>query len=112
VTLTHAQRRVRRAEIAQLVADGLPIADAANQFGVSIETVRRACQEHGVAHRNVRIQASSMRVLAELLNTRSSTDEIGDRLGFSRQWVQHILRAAREAGIRFPLRDRAARRRA
>lgn len=53
MTLTHAQRRARRAEIAECVRNGMQACEVARQFGVSVHTVDNACRELGMTRTNV-----------------------------------------------------------
>lgn len=112
MTLTHPQRRARRTEIAHLVAGGLPVAEAAQQFGVTITTVQNACSEHGVRIRSGRPRrksgARTFDLLADLLSTDDSLRVIAERRRVSKQWVSDILARARAAGIHMPHRRKGA----
>mgnify|MGYP001171454228 CR=1 FL=1 len=110
MTLTHAQRRARRAEMAQLVGDGLSLTDAAKQFGVCERTVRDACLQHGIRSlRGPSPRGRTLLILAELLNTSAPFDFVARKHGVARATVKAIFPRAVDAGIRFPLRDRARR---
>ena len=108
MTLTHSQRRARRAEIAELVRGGMPTSEAANQFGMHTSSVIGACREHGVSLRlgrpSGRAKANTFEILADLLQSDASVRAIATARGVSYQWVFDILNRARRAGVRFPKR--------
>lgn len=109
MTITHAQRRARRTEIAHAVNNGLPLHEAATQFGVTDATVRASCREHGfsTAAKGAAFSATTWSVLSSLLNTRDTMVDIAKRHGVSRQRVHQLMQKAIGAGIRMPGRRSA-----
>lgn len=151
MTLTHAQRRARRAEIAECVRNGMHPLDAARQFGVSTNTVNTAIHEHsgggraalsraqrrlrreqiaqriragatlqdvsaefGVSLSTARkcsgktmrpITSRSLTLIADLINTAEPAKSLAVKHECSDVWVYKLLKRARQAGIRFPLRS-------
>lgn len=110
MTLSHAQRRLRRIEMATLVRDGMTVQEVVRQFGVTICTVRCACRELGVVavgRKGPLPQSGTWAVLAALLNTSAPMAFIAEKHGMSRQQVRGIFDRAAEAGVRFPKRKPA-----
>ncbi len=110
MTLTHAQRRMRRREMATLVEDGMPIPEVVRQFGVCSVTVRAACAEYGVTpvgRKGPMPKNRTWEAVAELQNTSAPVAFIAKKLGMNRQQVQGIFERAAEAGVRFPKRKPA-----
>lgn len=100
--LSHPERRQRRLKMAEHAAEyGVP--EAAREFGVTTHTVHQALKEFGLVGLAHYIEAAgagcTFFVLAELINTNDTCQEIGDRHGVSRQRVQQVAARAREAGI-------------
>lgn len=101
------EQKVERKEMAASVNKGLSVRDVANQYGVPTSIVYGACGTYGVQNtRRGNLTVSTYEILAELINTNKTLDQIGEEHHVSHQWVTQILRKARQAGIRFPLRRR------
>lgn len=108
MTLTHAQRRARRAEIAECVRGGITATDAAKQFCVTIHTVVNACREHGVravVERRLPLHVKTWDILADLLNTRLPEGEIAKKRRVTRQWVAQVRAHAERSGVVVPKRE-------
>lgn len=105
--MTHEERRLRRAEMAEMVRSGAKFGEVASRFGCSRATVGDACCENDVLPAQGRsngLSRSTYHVLAALQNTDESTRSIADRFRISQQRVHEILTVARNAGIKFPNR--------
>ncbi len=110
MTLSHAQRRMRRREMATLVGEGMTIPEIVKQFGVGAATVRAACHEHAVVvvgRKGPLPKSGTWAVLAALLNTSAPVDIIAKKHGMGRQQVQGIFERAAAAGVLFPKRKPA-----
>jgi transposase len=100
--LTHPERAARRAALAADVARGEDVGEVARRHGVSLATVRTSCLAAHVvpgALPSTKVRAAtSFQILAALLRGERMVD-IADHFGVSKQRVEQIQRAAREAGI-------------
>lgn len=95
-TAEHAYQR--RREIADLVAAGSTIDQAAARFHVSQSQVYNACREHGVkAGQNV--AGRTLRIIADLLHTDLTKVAIAHKHGISDRRVSVIAAQAVAAGI-------------
>lgn len=103
--MTHDERRRRRAAIAAAAkADG-PVA-AALRFGVTPETVRTACREHGVGMtRAAPSSVSTYEIIGALISTDTPIAAVAAARGLSKQRVHQIYQKCLAAGI--PVRTRA-----
>lgn len=89
--------------MARLVCDGQKIQEVADSFGVSHETVRRACRENNVALRSHRLlKIKSLEVLADMLHTKLTDKEISAKRGLSVSAIQTLRGRAKASGIQFP----------
>ena len=108
--MTHEQRYIRRVRIREMVAAGTPVAEVADHFGVSTHMVCGECKRAGVPYDRPKppppqVRPSSYAVLADLINTDMTLEQIGEARGISRQRVGQIAQLARGAGIEFRYRD-------
>lgn len=90
----------RRAAIAQAVRNGMTVHQAASHYGVGMTTAYNALKEHSVVVDGRSCTKGTYEILADLLNTFDTLEEIGKRHGKSMQRVLQILNRAREAGIK------------
>lgn len=103
--MTHVERAQRRRLVATYVetngADNAAVSKAAISFGLGLETVRKCCREFRVVVRNSRhdIHNSTLKIIADLINTRATQVELAKRYGVSHQWVSDIYTRAKAAGI-------------
>ena len=98
MALNHKQRHSRRREIAGFVRQGSDASMAARKFGVTIQTVRAACREHGVESPVGRKPTRVYEVIAGLQQGGTVTD-VAERLGVSRQRVSFVRKACLEYGV-------------
>ena len=106
-TLTHEGRRKRRKSILAVVKNGMPKAQAAVEFGVSLSTIIQACRGHKYPNPAVDYAdptPSGYRVIALLQNTNLGVQEIAKKTKRSRQRVYQIWDKCKKAGIKFPKR--------
>jgi len=108
----HAARRLRREKVAQYVrrAGGAREAldAAAEKFGVTVNTVRTACREHGVAYVAAvshESPASTYKIIAALFTT-ARMDDIAAKHRVSKAFVSQVYARCRKAGIPVPERKR------
>jgi hypothetical protein len=106
--LSHEERAARRKEVAEFVRSYNHehgkggVRAAAKKFGLSLFTIQRACEEHGVPFQSVGPggvpKVNSYKVLARLIAGESQADIARD-LGAHRQSISQIAVHAREAGV-------------
>ncbi len=108
--MTRDQSRARRRDIAQVVADGASVREAAAQFGVSGRTVAHALREFGVAdqrNRNGGVERfTAYDVIAALFDGARGIHRIARDLGISHQRVAEVYRRCVRAGIPVPRRPK------
>jgi transposase len=105
--MTHQERTSRRRRMADLVHNGLTLGEVAGQFGVSMTMVRMAYEEFhpGEKAKKGRPRASStVRILALLIKTPLTLQEIADRVGVKYQRVQELQMELQGVGL---VRDNA-----
>lgn len=101
ITITrtsHAERRVRRQQIAEYVRSGHTLSQAARQFGVGLFSARLAAREHDVVA-TPRAQSSTMSILAALFARGMTRAAAAAECGVSRQYVSQIYAQAVAAGF-------------
>lgn len=110
--MTHRDARERRRRMAVAVSSGREVAEVAEAFEVSAETVRAACVECGVpvprqpctSVRGEVARPRTLAIIADLLNTGDACAAIAERHGVTRAWVSGLANRCIEAGI--PVRPR------
>lgn len=100
--MTHGKRAERRAEIARLVAGGATPAAVAVGMGVSVDTVHKACDEHGVCRVNRERRECRIKLAAALDLLRAGTHGLRDAAGATGVSYWSLSTAAKNAGIRPP----------
>ena len=101
--------RKRREQIAAMVASGATPGDAAQFFGVCLQTVRNGCQVQGVKiPRKTYILGSTTRnydrvfaIAGKIAHTHESYANIAETTGGTKQLVSLIARAMHRAGFTF-----------
>ena len=104
--MTHEQRAKRRAKIAAYCRRH-SVGSAAREFAVSTNTVRDACEEHGVdpiTDAPVSVRDRPLRVIAALVTGRASYASVAKRVGVTRQAVADLASRCDAAGI--PIKPR------
>jgi transposase len=104
--LTHEERKKRRKEIASYVASGKTGDQAAARFRVSLETVAKACKEHGVqllrkgqGHRTA-AKASGYSIVARIVEFPNMAEQqIAEEFGVSRQYINIVRTKAAKDGL-------------
>lgn len=102
--LSQKQRTKRRERIAKH-ASKHGVTSTAAKFEVSPTTVRVACAEHEIEPKRA-VPEVSYALLARLINTADSFQEIADDYGIRRQAVSKIATKCRAAGIELQPRKR------
>lgn len=97
VKMNRAQREKRRRDIAAFVRRGNTYAIAAYAYGVSVSTVKKACQEEGVEQK-LRMSSNTFAILKALLDGTSQA-EVARHTGLTRSRISAIAAQAREAGF-------------
>jgi len=107
--LSHAARHARRMQIAEAMLQGRPPGDVAAEFGISMVTVKQACQEHAVKwprpQRSDRLYPTpqpSTWAIAKALLEGERIKPLADRFGVTLQRVSLIRTAMVNAGFTFP----------
>lgn len=107
-SLTHAERRLRREEIAAFIRNGSTVDDACEHYNVSANTVHTACRHHGVIPPPLSASSSKVsgfKVLSEVIKAtklglkEASYAEVASYLGVSRQYVSQCIKRANESGL-------------
>ncbi len=106
--MTHPERAARREAMAAAVRSGEDPGDVCVRFHCGMTTLRRACEAAGItlgsgAYRSV--PSAAFRIVASLQNQDATARQIARDMGLSATWIFEVLKAARQAGIRFPGRD-------
>ena len=104
VPMSHQQRSQRRRHIASFILLGGTYADAVKRFGVTTETVRRACAEYGVPSLRERQCARNRRIAASA-TCADTYDDIASRFGVSKLTA---IKACKEYNVLVPRRQRIA----
>lgn len=105
--LTHEDRAERRKKIALYFKQkkGNDVYLAATLFGVTVETVRSACKEHGVdppirsSEQYQLPNESTFRIIGLLATTKKSLSQIAQEVGVSTGRVFNILGRCKAGGV-------------
>lgn len=98
--MTQEERRQRRERIAKWAADN-GVADASRKFGVSTGIVYESCAEFGLTAMRINRNGQGKKqfqILKRLIDGMNG-QEIADQFGVTRQWVNQVKIAAKEAGF-------------
>ncbi len=102
-------RRQRNEQIVEQILAGKTTQEVEKELGVGPWTIIKVCNAAGVkVIRKQLLPLSVFRFVALLLNTTLSQSEMARELGVSPQMVSQYVQRAREVGIKFAKRGRAA----
>lgn len=105
-TLTHAERRARRVQIAAFCAKGKTVGEAAARFECGETLVLTACREAGVEpKRKAPTDPSRLRLVAALVNTSTSFTTLAKRHGVTRQAIEKFANKCAAAGLKVRARS-------
>ena len=102
--MTLLEELALRADAAASVKAGMSITDASRMYQLSKYMVEKGCMETGVLP--PKRKNTLLPIIAALQTSLDSLTVIAGRMGVSRQWVEAVLKMAREAGIQFPRREK------
>jgi hypothetical protein len=106
--LSQEERRERRGQMAQAIANGASMVEVCKQFKASPTYIKMACKEFGVSLAvSDRVEAlgpNTLSIIAYLLNGTDPIREVAECFDVSRQRISDIKQRAEAAGIRFPRR--------
>jgi len=99
--MSRAERQARRKKIARF-CQRHTTAEACKEFGVGATLVQTACAEHDVVPLSGEPEPprSRLRLVAALVNTRTTFSELARRHRVSRQAVQLFAAKCRDAGLK------------
>ena len=101
----HIDRALRRKKMADRVRKGASLSEVAQEFKVSLSSVKAACLEHDVEPaRRAAPNVTALDVVAALLKGEETQSDVARRLGISRQRVHQIVVEAKKAGIKLKTR--------
>ncbi len=114
--LTVKSRRDRREEIAGEIKLGARPEDLMKMYGVTHQTIRNACKEHGVkvpemhtgkalANKKSR-DHRLLKIIKKLIQSDASLSKIAEDLGISRQAVHRASTLCKQYGIKIKERGR------
>ncbi len=97
--MSHSDRRQRRRQISDAIANGLSIAEVASQFAICPGTVSDACREFGVSPRKLTKSARKKRrrQMSEAISNGLSLAEVASQFGMTSATVRN---ACREYGVK------------
>lgn len=104
--MSYGDRKVRRRQIAQDIADGMTVAGAMEKWDCAIYLVQRSLKEHGIkAPRkkpSPRLMGKTLQILARLLmpQHRETFGTIARDLRIARQRVDQVYREAMLVGFK------------
>lgn len=88
----------------EMVANGCTVADVAAHFGVCIQTVGTTCR--GIPRQRVNVvKDKTLEIVSDLLKGTVYQD-IADKHGVTKQWVEQINAKCRDVGIPVPERNK------
>ena len=97
--MTHDERRLRRQKVKAAIAEGKLIDEIAEEYGLRREYVSRLVPHYK------RVPFRTIKVLADLLNTKLTVRELAIKYKVSKQRIAQILKEAKDAGIVFYIRE-------
>lgn len=103
--MTHKEQAARREAMAAMVAGGATVKETCSHFHLCHDSVKHACEEHGVAWRSGK--DLPWKVLGRLLTTDDPVAEISKELRVPRRDIYYVITKAREVGIKVLRRRRA-----
>jgi transposase len=109
--LSQEDRKARRKKVADFVAKGKTIREAADEFGISETQVSNACREFSVQPKRAKVATFSPKGLSQfnvlsLLIDGLTERAVAEHLGISVQYVNSVAVKARQDGV-FRAIDRA-----
>lgn len=105
VRLTQEERADRRKEMADYVKEGHTAYEAAQEFGVTADTVREACRTFGIEIPHT-IGATTYEIIAALVLEKGTLKYFARRFNLTHQRISAIKKACIEAGIPLGIGDR------
>lgn len=100
MALSQVERAQRRTQMARLVAKGSSMQEVSRAFDVTLATVKIACKENGVLCNEEYAPPKSYSIIAMLLNTKKTFQEIGLALDVSETRVRAVYQQCRKVKIR------------
>ena len=97
--MTHVERRERRRQIAEAVAAGMTLGEAARSFGVGTRTAYGACVEYSV--RSSPDSAARRHAIADAVADRKDVAAVARDFGVS---ISLVAASCRECGVPSPAR--------
>lgn len=101
--MTHKEQTIRRAKMTAELARGIPIREVAIKYNVAYDTARKASR---LLDRTPKSRVRLIELIAELLNTKDSLQQIADRLTLDYFNVARVYRRCVAAGIKLEKRKR------
>jgi Mor family transcriptional regulator len=93
--MTHVDRNKRRDEIIRRVQAGEDRSDLAQEFGLSLATIKGMTS--GLAKTD--IGPRTFQIIADLINTEESISDLALKRGCSRQWIYTVVDRLKAVGI-------------
>lgn len=103
--MTNLEKIERRENIARDAATGCySLKHLCLKYNVTYTTVYKSCREYGINWKDKNVgkgsPSTSWKILAFLLNTNLTCEEIGEEFNVTKQRVHQLLTKARDCGIR------------